>query len=34
MHKVDEHVPLADIRALAETYAAVLDGYFADRPAG
>ncbi len=34
MHKVDEHVPLADIRALAETYAAVLDGYFADRSAG
>ncbi|MGE0118868.1 MAG: succinyl-diaminopimelate desuccinylase [Dongiaceae bacterium] len=34
MHKVDEHVPLADIRALTETYAAVLDGYFADRPAG
>jgi acetylornithine deacetylase/succinyl-diaminopimelate desuccinylase-like protein len=29
MHKVDERVPIADIRALADIYAAVLDGYFA-----
>jgi len=30
MHKVDEQVPVADIRALADIYAAVLAGYFAD----
>jgi succinyl-diaminopimelate desuccinylase len=29
MHKVDERVPIADIRALADIYAAMLDGYFA-----
>jgi succinyl-diaminopimelate desuccinylase len=29
MHKVDERVPTADIRALADIYAAMLDGYFA-----
>jgi succinyl-diaminopimelate desuccinylase len=28
MHKVDERVPVSDIRALADVYAAVLDGYF------
>ena len=28
MHKVDEHVPVADIRMLADIYKAVLDGYF------
>ncbi|MHA1599173.1 MAG: succinyl-diaminopimelate desuccinylase [Alphaproteobacteria bacterium] len=27
-HKVDEHVPVADIKALAEVYEAVLDAYF------
>ncbi|MGH6962518.1 MAG: succinyl-diaminopimelate desuccinylase, partial [Dongiaceae bacterium] len=30
MHKVDERVPVADIRALADIYTAVLAGYFAD----
>jgi succinyl-diaminopimelate desuccinylase len=30
MHKVDERVPVADIRALADIYMAVLAGYFAD----
>jgi succinyl-diaminopimelate desuccinylase len=30
MHKVDERVPVADIRALADIYVAVLAGYFAD----
>lgn len=30
MHKVDERVAIADIRALADIYAAVLAGYFAD----
>jgi succinyl-diaminopimelate desuccinylase len=34
MHKVDEHVPVADLRALADIYEAVLRGYFAGRPAG
>jgi succinyl-diaminopimelate desuccinylase len=29
MHKVDERIAVADIRALADIYAAVLDGYFA-----
>ena len=28
MHKVDEHVPVADIQSLAEIYRRVLDGYF------
>jgi succinyl-diaminopimelate desuccinylase len=28
-HKVDEHVSLADLRALGAIYGAVLDGYFA-----
>lgn len=28
MHKTDEHVPVADLRALADIYTAVLDGYF------
>ena len=31
MHKVDERVPVADILALVDIYAAVLDGYFADK---
>ena len=31
MHKVDERIAVADIRALADIYAAVLDGYFAAR---
>jgi len=30
MHKVDERVPVADIRALSDVYAEVLAGYFAD----
>jgi acetylornithine deacetylase/succinyl-diaminopimelate desuccinylase-like protein len=30
MHNVDERVPFADIRALAEIYTAVLAGYFVD----
>lgn len=29
MHKVDERVPASDVRALADIYVAVLDGYFA-----
>ncbi|MGH6930112.1 MAG: succinyl-diaminopimelate desuccinylase, partial [Dongiaceae bacterium] len=29
MHKVDERVPVAELRALTDIYAAVLDGYFA-----
>ena len=29
MHKVDEHAPVADIRALAEVYGAALRRYFA-----
>jgi succinyl-diaminopimelate desuccinylase len=29
MHKVDEHVPVADIRQLAKIYEKLLDGYFA-----
>jgi succinyl-diaminopimelate desuccinylase len=29
MHKVDERVPLSDIRTLADIYAAALEGYFA-----
>ena len=29
MHKVDERIAVADIRALADIYAAILDGYFA-----
>ena len=29
MHKIDEHVPVADVRALVEVYAAVLEAYFA-----
>ncbi|MEX2009518.1 MAG: M20/M25/M40 family metallo-hydrolase, partial [Dongiaceae bacterium] len=29
MHKVDERVKLADLKALTEIYGAVLDGYFA-----
>lgn len=29
MHKVNERVALADLSALTETYAAILDGYFA-----
>ncbi len=29
MHKVDEHVSVADLEALTEIYLAVLDGYFA-----
>ncbi len=29
MHKVDERVPISEVRALADIYAAVLDGYFA-----
>ncbi len=33
MHKVDERVPVADIRALTDIYMAVLAGYFADRAA-
>jgi succinyl-diaminopimelate desuccinylase len=33
MHKVDERVPVADLRALADIYEAVLRGYFASRPA-
>ena len=31
MHKVDERIPVADIRALTDIYAAILDGYFAAR---
>jgi len=31
MHKVDERVPVADIRALSDVYTEVLAGYFADR---
>jgi len=30
MHKVDERVPVADVRMLADIYAAALAGYFAD----
>jgi len=30
MHKVDEHVAVADITALAEIYRDVIDGFFAD----
>ena len=33
MHKVDERVSVADIRALTDIYAAILDGYFGGRPA-
>jgi succinyl-diaminopimelate desuccinylase len=29
-HKVDENVPLADVRTLTRIYGAVLDGFFAD----
>ena len=31
MHKVDERIPVADIRALTDIYTAILDGYFAAR---
>lgn len=31
MHKVDERIAVADIRALADIYSAILDGYFAAR---
>lgn len=30
MHKVDERIAVADIRALTDIYAAILDGYFAE----
>ena len=33
MHKVNERVPVTDIRALTDIYAAILDGYFSGRPA-
>ena len=31
MHKVDERIAVSDIRALADIYAAILDGYFTAR---
>lgn len=34
MHKVDEHVPAADLRKLADIYEAILKGYFAGAVAG
>jgi len=31
MHKVDERIAVADVRALTDIYTAVLDGFFADK---
>lgn len=34
MHKTDERVALADLKALTEIYAHILEGFFAESPAG